>query len=120
MERQELQISDISHQFKTPVSNLRMVTDTLLTKPVSEKERMYFLQGICSQTDKLDFLFQALVKMSRLETGAIRLEKKESNLFHMLAQAMSGVEYAAEKKEIAQRFYREEEVHEQQGVGIGC
>ena len=81
MERQELQmlISDISHQVKTPVSNLRMVTDTLLTKPVSEEERRDFLQGILSQTDKLDFLFQALVKTSRLETGAIRLEKKDSN-----------------------------------------
>ena len=103
MERQELQmlISDISHQVKTPVSNLRMVTDTLLTKPVSEEERRDFLQGILSQTDKLDFLFQALVKTSRLETGAIRLEKKDSNLFHTLAQAMSGVVYAAEKKEIA-------------------
>ena len=67
-------ISDISHQVKTPVSNLQMVTDTLLTKPVSEEERMDFLQGIRSQTDKLDFLFQALVKTSRLETGAIRLE----------------------------------------------
>ena len=91
MERQELQmlISDISHQVKTPVSNLQMVTDTLLTKPVSEEERMDFLQGIRSQTDKLDFLFQALVKTSRLETGAIRLEKKDSSLFHTLAQAMS-------------------------------
>lgn len=191
MERQELQmlISDISHQVKTPVSNLQMVADTLLTKPVSEEERMDFLQGIRSQTDKLDFLFQALVKTSRLETGAIRLEKKDSSLFHTLAQAMSSIVYAAEKKEIAvsvdcpenliishdskwtsealfnlldnavkytppggkisvsvvlwemyvevkvtdtgkgisesnqasifRRFYREEEVHEQQGVGIG-
>ena len=78
-----------------------MVTDTLLTKPVSEEERMDFLQGIRSQTDKLDFLFQALVKTSRLETGAIRLEKKDSSLFHTLAQAMSSIVYAAEKKEIA-------------------
>lgn len=102
MERQELQmlISDISHQVKTPVSNLQMVTDTLLTKPVSEEERMDFLQGIRSQTDKLDFLFQALVKTSRLETGAIRLEKKDSSLFHTLAQAMSSIVYAAEKKKL--------------------
>ena len=62
---------------------------------------MDFLQGIRSQTDKLDFLFQALVKTSRLETGAIRLEKKDSSLFHTLAQAMSSIVYAAEKKEIA-------------------
>ncbi|MFG6352150.1 MAG: sensor histidine kinase, partial [Oscillospiraceae bacterium] len=47
-ERRELQtlVSDISHQVKTPVSNLKMVTDTLLAKPVTEQERQEFLQGI--------------------------------------------------------------------------
>ena len=69
-ERQELQtlVSDISsHQVKTPVvSNLKMATDTLLEKPMTEAERTDFIRGIRSQTDKkLDFLFQALVKTSR-------------------------------------------------------
>ena len=150
-ERRELQslISDISHQVKTPVSNLKMAADTLLEKPVSEAERIDFIRGIFSQTDKLDFLFQVLVKTSRLETGVIQLEKKPGRLFDTVAQAMSGIVYAAEKKEIAvsvvlwemyveikvtdtgkgisesnqaaifRRFYREEEVHDQQGVGIG-
>ena len=102
-ERQELQmlVSDISHQVKTPVSNLKMVTDTLLTRPVTDAERTDFLQGIRNQTDKLDFLFQALVKTSRLETGAIRVEKKNGLLFDTLAQAMSGIVYGAEKKAIS-------------------
>lgn len=102
-ERQELQmlVSDISHQVKTPVSNLKMVTDTLLSRPVTEQERSDFLQGIRSQTDKLEFLFQALVKTSRLETGAIRLEKKDGPLIDTLAQAMSGIVYEAEKKDIS-------------------
>ena len=101
-ERRELQslISDISHQVKTPVSNLKMAADTLLEKPVSEAERIDFIRGIFSQTDKLDFLFQALVKTSRLETGVIQLEKKPGRLFDTVAQAMSGIVYAAEKKEI--------------------
>lgn len=101
-ERQELQrlVSDISHQVKTPVSNLKMVTDTLLTRSVTDQERIDFLQGIRSQIDKLDFLFQALVKTSRLENGAIRLEKKDCLLFDTLAQAMSGIVYSAEKKDI--------------------
>ena len=190
-ERQELQtlVSDISHQVKTPVSNLKMVTDTLLTRPVTEAERIDFIKGVRSQTDKLDFLFQALVKTSRLETGVIRLEKKPGHIYDTVAQAMSGIVYAAEKKQIGvwvdcpenltvahdskwtaealfnlldnavkytpaggkitvtveewemyveikvadtgkgisesnqaaifRRFYREEEVHEQPGVGIG-
>ena len=102
-ERTELQmlVSDISHQVKTPVANLKMVTDTLLSKPVTETERSDFLQGIRSQTDKLDFLFQALVKTSRLETGTIRLEKKDSLLFDTLAMACSEIVYDAEKKDIS-------------------
>ena len=182
-------VSDVSHQVKTPVSNLKMVTDTLLSKSVTEEEQREFLQGIRNQTDKLEFLFQALVKISRLETGAIRLEKKDAPLIDTLAFGCSGIVYAAEKKDICvtvdcpedlcrshdskwtaeavfnlldnavkytpaggaiqisveqwemyvkmsvsdtgkgipesnqaaifRRFYREEEVHEQQGVGIG-
>ena len=102
-ERQELQtlVSDISHQVKTPVSNLKMATDTLLEKPMTEDERTDFIRGILTQTDKLDFLFQALVKTSRLETGVIQLDKKPKCLFDTVAQAMSGIVYAAEKKEIA-------------------
>ena len=102
-ERAELQmlVSDISHQVKTPVANLKMVTETLLSKPVTEAERIDFLQGIRSQTDKLDFLFQALVKTSRLETGTIRLEKKDSLLFDTLAMACSEIVYDAEKKDIS-------------------
>lgn len=129
------------------------------------------------------------MKTSRLETGIIQLDKKEDRLFDTVAQAMSGIVYAAGKKKIAvkvdcpenlilshdskwtaeaifnlldnavkyttaggsisvsvmqwemyveikvsdtgkgisesnqaaifRRFYREEEVHDEQGVGIG-
>lgn len=123
-ERQELQmlISDISHQVKTPVSNLKMVTDTLLTKPVTEQERVDFLQGIRSQTYKLDFLFQALVKTSRLETGAIRLERKDGLLeLYLKLNVTDTGKGIAESNQAAvfRRFYREEEVHDKPGVGIG-
>ncbi len=102
-ERRELQtlVSDISHQVKTPVANLKMVTDTLLAKPVTEQERRDFLQGIRSQTDKLEFLVQSMGKASRLETGAITLEKKDGPLLDTLAQAMSGIVYGAEQKGIS-------------------
>ena len=106
-ERRELQtlVSDISHQVKTPVANLKMVTDTLLAKPVTEQERRDFLQGIRSQTDKLEFLVQSMGKASRLETGAITLEKKDVPLLDTLAQAMSGIVYGAEQRGISVEVY---------------
>ena len=61
--------------------------------------------------NKLDFLFQALIKTSRLETGAILLEKKDGLLFDTLAQAMSGIVYGAEKKHIAVTVDCPEDLH---------
>lgn len=80
--RQELQtlVSDIFHQVKTPVNNLKMATDTLLEKPITEAERTNFIRGIHTQTDKLHFLFKALAKNSRLETSVIQLDKKPGRL----------------------------------------
>lgn len=69
-------VSDISHQVRTPVSNMKMIVDTLLTKSLEEQERNEFLKSVRGQINKLDFLIQALVKTSRLETGVIQLEKK--------------------------------------------
>ncbi len=112
-ERQKIQtlVSDISHQVKTPVSNLRVVTDTLLTKSVTEQEREEFIRGISMQTDKLDFLFQALIKTSRLESGAICLEKKDGLVYDTLAQAVSGIVYSAEKKQIDVTIDCPEQLH---------
>ena len=59
------------------------------------------MQGIRSQTDKLEFLVQSMGKASRLETGAITLEKKDGALLDTLAQAMSGIVYSAEQKGIS-------------------
>lgn len=112
-ERQKIQtlVSDISHKVKTPVSNLRVVTDTLLTKSVTEQEREEFIRGISMQTDKLDFLFQALIKTSRLESGAICLEKKDGLVYDTLAQAISGIVYSAEKKQIDVTIDCPEQLH---------
>ena len=44
-ERADLQelISDISHQVKTPITNLKMVNATLLEQPMTEEKRQHFL-----------------------------------------------------------------------------
>ena len=93
-ERADLQelISDISHQVKTPIANLKMINSTLL-----ENE---FLTAQASQLDKLDFLMQAMIKTSRLETGVISLEKKSQPLYDTLAAALGGILLNAEKKQI--------------------
>lgn len=102
-ERADLQelISDISHQVKTPIANLKMVNATLLEQPVPQEKQQDFLRAMEGQLDKLGFLMQAMVKTSRLETGVISLEKKRQTIYDTLASAMGGILLGAEKKGIA-------------------
>lgn len=101
-EKADLQslLSDISHQTKTPIANLKMINETMLTRPISEEQRKEFLQATGSQLDKLDFLIQAMVKTSRLESGVITLEKKDALVEETLVKAINGILAPMEKKNI--------------------
>ena len=101
-ERADLQelISDISHQVKTPIANLKMVNATLLEQEVPSDKQREFLRASGTQLDKLDFLMQAMIKTSRLETGVISLEKKQQPIYDTLAMALGGIFLNAERKHI--------------------
>lgn len=101
-ERTDLQelISDISHQVKTPIANLKMLDATLLEQNVSPEKQREFLLAMDSQLDKLDFLMQAMIKTSRLEAGVIALEPKPQAIYDTLAAALGGILLNAEQKKI--------------------
>ena len=101
-ERADLQelISDISHQVKTPIANLKMINSTLLENEVPVQKQKEFLTAQATQLDKLDFLMQMMIKTSRLEAGVISLEKKSQPLYDTLAAALGGILLNAEKKQI--------------------
>ena len=63
-------IADISHQTKTPVSNILLYCELLLEDDLSENSKNN-LMALYSQTKKLRFLIESLIKLSRLETGII-------------------------------------------------
>ena len=52
------------------------------------------------QLEKLDFLMQAMIKTSRLETGVISLDRKMQPLYDTLAAALGGILLNAERKNI--------------------
>ena len=97
---QEL-ISDISHQVKTPITNLKMIHAALLEQPLTAEKQREFLIACAGQLDKLDFLMQAMVKTSRLETGVISLEHKIQSIHDTLAGALGGILLNAERKNIS-------------------
>lgn len=79
-------ISDISHQTKTPVANILLYTQLLEEKgDLGETERE-LLSRISSQTEKLDFLIQSMIKLSRLENGIITVTPKKESVEQLLRE----------------------------------
>lgn len=68
-------IADISHQTKTPITNLSLYISLLEDNPKDE-----YLEIIKYELNKLEFLIQNLVKSSRLESDIISLQKHQANL----------------------------------------
>lgn len=97
-------ISDISHQTKTPAANLKLCMEILQDEPMSDRAEE-FLKSMESQIGKLDFLIQGMVKISRLETGVIRIRDHETDLRATIGRAVAAVVPRAEQKQI--RLYVE-------------
>lgn len=101
-EKENLQslISDISHQVKTPMTNLRMLQTALAKEEISKEEKEKLLKSMEGQLDKISFLLESMIKSSRLEIGLIQLNKIPSNLFDTIAEAIAGIVVKAKKKNI--------------------
>ena len=93
-------VSDISHQVKTPIANIKMYNEIMMERDLSEKMHEEFLQLSKQQIDKLDFLMQSMIKMSRLENGVVNLLLEASPISETLAKALGGIILKAEQKGI--------------------
>lgn len=90
-------ISDISHQTKTPVSNLLLYSELLKEEELPESARSN-VNALHAQTEKLRFLIDSLVKMSRLESGILTLAPRRESVQTMLNAVQEQFAPDAERK----------------------
>lgn len=93
-------IADISHQTKTPIANLLLYTELLQEENLSLEARSY-IDALHDQSEKLRFLIDALVKLSRLENGIIALHPNENAIAPILQQVKKEFEQKAAEKGLA-------------------
>ena len=102
-------ISDISHQTRTPVANIKLYLELLGDEELSQSGQE-FLGKIQGQMEKIDFLMQSMVKMSRIETGILQIHKEDKNLYETIRHAVASVVPEAAQKKIALYVDCEEEM----------
>lgn len=90
-------IGDISHQTKTPIANLLLYTELLQEESLPSEAKEYAVT-LHAQADKLRFLIDALVKLSRLENGIIALHPEKSPIGPILQQILQQFKPKAAEK----------------------
>ncbi|MBR6384191.1 MAG: HAMP domain-containing histidine kinase [Lachnospiraceae bacterium] len=80
-------IADISHQLKTPLTSM-MVMNDLLVDEQDENKRTEFLQTQSSQLNRMNWLIQTLLKLSKLDAGTIVLKKEDVSSAELIDEAV--------------------------------
>ena len=101
-------VSDISHQTKTPMANIRLYTELLkerleAAQPYAEKDRqenLRLLAEIDRQAEKLGFLIQSLTKMSRLESNIVEVRPKQLYVSELIDAVVQDILPKAGKKNL--------------------
>ncbi len=92
-------IADISHQTKTPIANLLLYCELLKEENLTDSVRSN-VDAIYAQLEKLRFLIDSLVKLSRLENGIITLSPKAQPLKPMLQNILEQYRPKARSKNL--------------------
>lgn len=98
-EKMKALVSDISHQTKTPLANILLYAQLLEEKTKDEEEKE-LAQQILNQTAKLEFLIQALIKMSRLETDVLEVMPVCQSVNPLIEQAVEEIRGKVVQKQI--------------------
>lgn len=93
-------ISDISHQTKTPVANLKLYAQLLSEQPLTPQGKDC-AAAISAQAEKLQTLIEALVKTSRLETGILVLHPQPGEISPVVERAAAQYAPKAAEKGVA-------------------
>ncbi|MDD6794670.1 MAG: HAMP domain-containing sensor histidine kinase [Clostridiaceae bacterium] len=92
-------ISDISHQTKTPVSNILLYSQILLEQKLP-KDSVICAKALVSQAEKLNFLMISLIKASRLEGGIIIVNPQKGSVEKLIDSVIIEITPKAQAKHI--------------------
>ncbi|MBO5985306.1 MAG: HAMP domain-containing histidine kinase [Lachnospiraceae bacterium] len=89
-------MSDISHQFKTPLTAISLMSELLIKTDVTEELRLEYAGKVGSQVRKMTWLIKNLLTLSQLEAGVLEMKEEDIDLAEMTADIVESLEVMAE------------------------
>lgn len=92
-------IADISHQLKTPLTSMRIMTDLLLENEIDQQNKQ-FMEQLNSQIDRLSSLVGVLLKLAKFDAGTVKLKRQEIVVSSFVEEVLEMLEIPIQQKQI--------------------
>ncbi|MPM69394.1 Adaptive-response sensory-kinase SasA [bioreactor metagenome] len=93
-------VSDASHELKTPLAAIRLLTDSILqTENIDPDTTREFVADIGREADRLSRISEDLLRLTRLDGGAVPMPS-EVDVAPVLEQVLRMMELVAEERRI--------------------
>lgn len=97
-------ITEIAHQMRTPLTNmetyLRFLRESVGKEAEEAEKHLKYIAAMEESTEKLHFLVENFIKMSRLEQQVIPIKKEERDILRTVRNALGQIYGQAEMKDI--------------------
>ena len=80
-------IADIAHQLRTPLTSMNIVVDMFSVEELSDDKRFNLLSEMMQGLNRIEWLINTLLKMSKIDADTVFFEEKEYKLADMLRRA---------------------------------
>lgn len=92
-------MADISHQLKTPLTSITVMND-LLKDETDEEKRKEFIEIQSAQIEKMNWLVQNLLKISKIDSGSVTLKQEKVSLSELVSVSLEPLLVLLELKKI--------------------
>ena len=93
-------LSNISHQIKTPLTAINLMTDALKSGSLDEAQRCRCIANITEQTDHITWLVRTLLTLAEIDAGVLVLKKEETSVNELVSGIVGGIAIEADIKDV--------------------
>ncbi|ADL53838.1 sensor histidine kinase [Clostridium cellulovorans] len=92
-------ISDISHQLKTPLTSMMVMTDLLSDSNLKSEKRVVFTKNIQNQLERMEWLLTSLLKLSKIDAGTVKFKKDKISVAEVIERVTKAISIPMDIKE---------------------
>lgn len=92
-------LSDISHQLKTPLTSMMIMSELLQDEELPRKQHNQFADALRQQLKRMEWLVSTLLKLSRIDAQVLQFHPQQLSVYQLLQESLEPLHIMMELKE---------------------